>query len=280
MLTKVSNLAKAMLTIGSVEQSFIGAKWLELLLRLVPTPLKRQAALRILALSPHYFYRHLQTGAQPLSTTEWLELELARNQRTRQTICSQLLSTYLESHYRVLDIGCGPGFLAQAVSAHVANVFACDISRGVLACARILNGADNIRYINSESSLDEVADASIDVVYSIAVIQHLRQAVIDRVFREAHRKLRPGGKALFHVQLQDARWTPEEAWEEDSSVYGRLRLKYALNCFPRSEAFFRSLGKAVGLSVLGVYPLKALLETPFDDIYYQHVIVLEKPPRS
>lgn len=274
---KLINLIKAVVTIGGDDQAFIGAKWLVVLLRITPAFLKRNVALRIVSISPHYFYRSYRPEYKSMPTGQFLEAELERNRSSREIIVEQILLPHLKLDYQVLDIGCGPGFLAKAVSKHVKLVYACDISKGVLECAGIINNASNIRYIYSgESGFAQIADSSLDLVYSFAVIQHVRESVIKSLFMVAGRKIKPGGRCVFQVQLDDGKWEKESTWVEDQSVTGRLRLRYALNFFPRSEIFFRDLAAEAGFSLVAIRPISKLLNKPFDDIYYQHIIVLSR----
>ena len=276
-MNKLINFIKALLTNGRDNQAFIGAAWLVILLQITPQFLKRMMALRILALSPHYFYRTSRPEYKNMPTNQFLEAECERNRSSRERICNQVLLPELKPQAQVLDIGCGPGFLAKAVSRHVKLVYACDISNGVLACADVINGAPNIRFIHSsESGFAQIPDASLDLAYTFAVIQHVRESVIRSLFLVAGKKMRPGGRCLFQVQLDDGKWEPESAWAGDKTVAGRLRLKYAMNFFPRSEEFFRQLAVEAGFSVLAIRPVSELLDQPFDDVYYQHLLFLSK----
>lgn len=268
-----------MLTLGKDQQSFIGARWLVLLLRIMPRRFRRKTALWILSLSPHYFYRETSPDYTSLSMSRFLDAEYERNRSSREKICNQLLMRYIKPDYEVLDIGCGPGFLAKAVAQHVRVVYACDISPGVLECARIINHADNLRYIYSgESGFAHIPNASLDLIYSIAVIQHLRESVIEYLFKVAGTKLRHGGWCLFQVQLENNEWKTENESRRDETLTGHLRMKYGLNCFQRSEDFFRTLASQTGLSLVGVHSLSDFLDSPFDDVFYQHLIILTKPP--
>lgn len=278
-MKKVLNLIKAVLTIGRDPQSFIGAKWVVLLLRTAPRFLRRGLALRILSLSPHYFYREHRPEYRAMSHRDFLEAEHDRNRSSRQMICDLILLRYLNPGDQILDVGCGPGFLAYAASRHVRQVYACDISLGVLECARILNASDSIAYLYSgDSGFAHIEHSSLDLVYSFAVIQHVREATIRYLWEVAWKKLRPGGYALFQVQLEgDPRWDRENQWEQNRSVTGYLRLKFALNFFPRTETFFRELATETGFSVVAVHLISDLCSKPFDDICYQHLVVLTKP---
>ncbi len=132
-------------------------------------------ALRLLSLSPHYWVYQWTNRYPPYCTRQQiLAAEYERNAASRQQLCDNLLRPYLRPEMTVLDFGCGPGFLAKAVSACVSRVIATDVSRGVIACAQQINAADNLRYVvNGLSDLENVDTSSIDFVYSFAVFQHL-----------------------------------------------------------------------------------------------------------
>ena len=271
------NLIKAVLTNGSDNQAFIGAKWLVIVLWLTPRFLKRNVALRILSISPHYFYRSLRAEYAGMPTNQFLEAEFERNRVSRQVICDRVLLPHLKSNYQVLEIGCGPGFLTKAVARHVKTAYACDISIGVLECCRIINGAANIKYIYSgESGFAQIPNFSLNLAYSFAVIQHLREAVIRSLFEVASKKLRAGGLCLFQIHIDDGRWKSESAWTDDQSVIGRFRLRYALNFFPRTEDFLRHLAAETGFAVVAIRPMSELLNHPFDALYHQHLLILSK----
>jgi len=280
-MKKITNFIKAFLTIGADDQAFIGAKWLVILLGVAPNFLRRKLALRILAISPHYFYRSYNPAYKDMPTGKFLEAEYERNRTSREKIINQILVPYLKPFDYVLDIGCGPGFLAKAVSKHVAKVYACDISQGVLKCAGIINGAGNIKYVHSsEAGFAQIPDSSLDLAYSFAVIQHVKESVIKSLFMSVGKKIRPGGRCVFQVQLDDGKWAQEKELAGDKSVTGRLRLKYGLNFFPRSEKFFRELAVQSGFALVSVRPLSELMSDSFDDIYHQHLIILEALPAT
>jgi hypothetical protein len=65
-----------------------------------PAPIREHVALRLLSVSPHYFY-----GPD-------VRVEDARNRESRQALADTLVLPYLTSDTRVLDYGCGPGYLA------------------------------------------------------------------------------------------------------------------------------------------------------------------------
>jgi 2-polyprenyl-3-methyl-5-hydroxy-6-metoxy-1,4-benzoquinol methylase len=145
-------------------QNFLGARWVEQVVGSSPVRIRERVALRFLSLSPHYFY------------DPDLNREDARSRQSRQLLADRLIAPHVTGQSRILDYGCGPGYLAAAVAEKVASVDAVDISRGVLACARVINSRPNITYQTPGQFLAGDAPAQIDVTYSFAVIQHLRPA--------------------------------------------------------------------------------------------------------
>ena len=259
------------LTLGREGQSFVGARWVDRLLRFAPEKHQRRLALAVLSWSPHYFYRDTTPGSPQLSEREFTEREFARNKSTREKIASLILEPHLNSAQVALDYGCGPGFLTNSVSRRVRAVYGIDLSRGVLACARILNGGPNVTFLHT-TQMDEVPDRSIDIVYSFAVIQHLTDAVFVSVLALLHQKLKPGGKLVVHVVLDGDSWRMEQDWRQDTSLKGRVKWKYGLNCFKRNEEDFRTMLAAAGFASIAIQPIADLCGEKFDDICTQHLV--------
>jgi 2-polyprenyl-3-methyl-5-hydroxy-6-metoxy-1,4-benzoquinol methylase len=210
-------------------QNFLGARWVERVVEKAPDLVRERVALRLLSLSPHYFYdRDLQA-------------ESDRNRKSRLILADELIGPHLTPGARVLDYGCGPGYLAAAVSRQAARVDAVDISRGVLACARVLNGRSNITY----QTPDEFGarGSRVDLAYSFAVVQHLRAAAVERALRLLAEALRPGD-LLLHFAMPGEVWRTEAQWLADGSLAGRARLRYGLNCFGRSGGVCADKGRA------------------------------------
>ncbi len=194
-----------LLIASSKDHAFLDRGWIPPLMRLTPRRLRAPLALRLLSLSPHYWV-YQWTNRYPARCTrrQILAAEYERNAASRRQICDRLLRPLLRPEMTVLDFGCGPGFLAKAVSEHVSRVIATDVSRGVIACARQINAADNLRYVvNGLSSLQNVDASSIDFVYSFAVFQHLTKEQSMAFFREFVRVLKPGATGLCHIILKE-----------------------------------------------------------------------------
>lgn len=215
-------------------------------------------ALRLVSLSPHYFF------------TRDLHAEDARNRISRKGLTDQLLAPFLNVDTVALDYGCGPGYMAAAVARRVRYVEAVDISRGVLACASVLNAGSNIAYETPE----EAANRSelIDLAYSFAVVQHLSDETFRAVLSMLKRRLRPAGSLVLHFVLPMDGWRTEDQWRADSSLQGRAKLRFGLNCFGRGVDHVEAMVAEAGFSDVRVEPLAGKTDAD-SDIAAQHWLV-------
>ncbi len=246
-------------------QNFLGAAWVEAVVDHAPARYRRDVALGLLALSPHYFHgpdRHQ---------------EAARNRRTRERLAAELVGAYVVDGDVVLDYGCGPGYLAAAVAARTrGDVWALDISAGVLACARVLNGTPNLRYRTPAEFAG--SGATVDVAYSVAVAQHLTDAILRKVLSDLFAALRPGGRLVLHVVVDAPGWRDEQEWRHAaaSSLLGWLRWRYGLNCFGRTGAQVIDLLAEAGFVDATLRPVRDLCDVD-DDVAGQHVAIARRP---
>jgi SAM-dependent methyltransferase len=108
---------------------------------------------------------------------------------------------------RALDFGCGVGRLSQALAGHFDAVTGVDIAPSMLAKARELDRSDGrcTFVLNERSDLALVEDASVDLVYSSLVLQHMPRELAAGYLREFVRVLAPGGVAVFQVASRPTR---------------------------------------------------------------------------
>ncbi len=100
-----------------------------------------------------------------------------------------------------LDLGCGYGrtLLYAARERTPASATGIDVSAVMLAKARAYAQELGAPVALARASVEALplADESVDVVYSSAVLLHLPTEMAVRAMREALRVLRPGGEAVF-----------------------------------------------------------------------------------
>ena len=198
---------------GSGRQAFLDANWVQLALAATPRSHRRQVAIRILGLSPHYFVRQWTTlYSDDASRSEVLCAEARRTRETRRDLVEQLVAPYLKSEQVVLELGCGPGFMAAELAPRVRQVVGVDISRGALACARVLHNAANVTYLHGNGSrLSDVSSASIDVLTAFASIQHMDRAAIPEVFAEIAREAGSRWSRTSAYRIHGKRGIPAES---------------------------------------------------------------------
>jgi ubiquinone/menaquinone biosynthesis C-methylase UbiE len=177
----------------------------------------------------------------------------------------------------VLDFGCGPGFLSLEVSKAVARVVAVDVSRGVVACARVINPARNITYlVNASSDLRAVPDGSIDLVFSFAVFQHLEREQTIRFLGEFARILKPAGVGMCQFAINEA-----AARREGSSVAGGRSYadQYRLRMTHTTLDDVEQLVKTAGFAEVSIVPISTIAQIK-DDIGTQHLATFRQRKRD
>jgi len=106
---------------------------------------------------------------------------------------------------RVLDIGCGPGFLCESMAAAVGangRVIGIDISGDLIALCRSRDPPDFLSYALGDATDIAQPDAAFDVVVCTQVAEYVGD--VDRVLAETFRVLRPGGRAVVVATDWDA----------------------------------------------------------------------------
>ena len=145
----------------------------------------------------------------------------------------------------VLDLGCGVGRLTRAAAARSAHVHGIDVSAEMLVRARgNLAQCSNVTFhLGDGTTLDPIADASVDAVISLVVFQHIPDPAVTLGYvREIGRVLSPRGWAAFQVS-------------NDPSIHASgnptpSRLKVLLGRAPKGQTDPAWRGSAVRLEAL------------------------------
>jgi 2-polyprenyl-6-hydroxyphenyl methylase/3-demethylubiquinone-9 3-methyltransferase len=98
---------------------------------------------------------------------------------------------------RVLDVGCGGGFLSNALARTGHQVTGVDASEASLAVATRHDSTRTVRYVLADARRLPFPDASFDVVCAMDFLEHIDEPAA--AIAEAARVLVPGGVFFFHT---------------------------------------------------------------------------------
>jgi SAM-dependent methyltransferase len=123
----------------------------------------------------------------------------------------------LRDGLRILDVGCGPGTLTVDLARHVGptgEVVGVDLSEAVIAEASAHAAAEGVTNATFRAgdfrTLDDLGEATFDVVHAHQVLQHLRDPV--GALAAMGRLARPGGFVAARESDYPAFvWTPADA---------------------------------------------------------------------
>ncbi len=104
---------------------------------------------------------------------------------------------------RVLDLGCGEGYVARQIASRGASsILAYDISAGMIELAQDVERSvpQGIEYRVGDASSDlGLTEEAFDLVIAVFLFNYLDTAQTAAVMRAAHRALRPGGRFVYTV---------------------------------------------------------------------------------
>ena len=112
-------------------------------------------------------------------------------------VAAEVTSKLGERRCRILDVGCGAGFLANHLASLGHEVTGLDASDDALAVAARHDLSHTVRYQKGDALKLPFEDASFDVVCAMDFLEHLETP--DRAIAEAARVLRPSGLFVFHT---------------------------------------------------------------------------------
>ena len=162
---------------------------------------------------------------------------------------------------KVLDFGCGPGRLTQALAVRSTSVVGVDISSSMIEKAKAYNKyPEKVNYfVNSTPALPDFETDTFDLVFSYITLQHIEPQYSTAYVKEFFRICKPGGHTLFNL--------PSEApifYKVLKAVVGNpglnliRRLYYrkssVIEMHPVPEETVLQLAKDNGMRVIKVFP--------------------------
>ncbi len=113
---------------------------------------------------------------------------------------------------KVLEIGCGEGFIARVLSHAGASVTACDISPELIEIGKQKGGGIDYRVSKAED-LSWVAPHSYDAVLAVLTLQNMER--IEEVFAGVAKALKKGGRFIFVLNHPAFRIPKATSWGYD-----------------------------------------------------------------
>ena len=136
---------------------------------------------------------------------------------------ADLVAKHLRGNDVVLNIGCGVGRVEKYLAPRVRELHAIDVSGEMIRRAGVrLAGLGNVRLreVGNREFLSSYDAASIDLVFSFLVLQHLEREDAFRYLRDAHRVLKTGGRLVTQFpNLLSPEYT--RAFVEGAEAYPR-----------------------------------------------------------
>lgn len=158
--------------------------------------------------------------------------------------------SFIDGGTHVLDVGCGIGRVAAALSPHVAAVTGLDISPGMIDEARRrCAGLPNLAFaVGSGRDLADVPDEAVDLVLFVDSFPYLvlsGDELACRHVAETARVLRPGGRAvILNLSYRDSPGADDADLARFAGLAGLRVLDGQRHPFPTWDAAAFRLGKA------------------------------------
>lgn len=146
---------------------------------------------------------------------------------TRETVPRLLQAGGIGPGSQVLEIGSGPGHVAELIAEAGAVVAGVDFSPAMVDVARKRYPHITFQQADAEQ-LPFEADA-FDVVVANFVVHHLARP--EKVFQEIHRVLKSGGRFVFAV------WGPPEEQSSIGAFFGAVMAHHDLSELPHGPLF-------------------------------------------
>ncbi len=132
----------------------------------------------------------------------WPSLYNPRGDVNREWVIDPVLLDYLGDvrDRRVLDAGCGTGYLARILAGQGARVVGVDLSSGLLQTALQEEAREPLGIEFQEGDLSDLSflpDGAFDAAVSNVVLQDVRRCA--EAIAEMFRVLRPGGRFVFSI---------------------------------------------------------------------------------
>lgn len=112
-------------------------------------------------------------------------------------VLDQIKTNFSRENIKILDIGCGGGFLTNFLAHHYDHIFGVDLSESSLSIARKYDSHKKVSYQKADAYHLPFDEQEFEVVCVMDFLEHVEDP--KKVLTEAARVLKPGGILLFHT---------------------------------------------------------------------------------
>lgn len=120
---------------------------------------------------------------------------------------------------RLLDIGCGTGFVIDLVRDKVAEIHGVDVTQAMLDKVD-RSGPAKITLTCSDAATFDPGPTPFDMVTSYSVLHHLYD--VEPTFHTAYKALKPGGIYYTDLEPNRAFWDALQGWKADDPMVSAL----------------------------------------------------------
>lgn len=121
-----------------------------------------------------------------------------------------------------LEIGSGMGYIMEALSRKLRaldrpsfSITGLDIAENMLARAKARLPGSQYKFLHYDGVEVPLHDQSLDLVYSVAALQHVPKPYVYNLFFECGRLMRPGATAVFHFLGFNSLKPRDPSWREE-----------------------------------------------------------------
>jgi len=117
--------------------------------------------------------------------------------RAENRLRNPWIMSHLKAKQKIVDLGCGAGFLTNALAKEGHFVTGVDLSKGSLEIAQKYDSTKSVTYLEADATSSTLPSHSFDVVCAMDLLEHVTEP--QKVVQEAARLLKNGGLFFFHT---------------------------------------------------------------------------------
>lgn len=171
------------------------------------------------------------------STASWYPEQYREHSQMQRATALEILSTYqFDSNDKLLDIGCGDGWLTHMIASRVTSVLGIDRDENMIKGAQKEFGSkDNLTFkLLAAEQLGEFEEASFDHVTTFFCFQYVLDK--QKAFKDIFRALKSGGRFLGVFSTKKADGAMNIVWQE---LFNKYKSLFSSQALQKHEEFIK-----------------------------------------